>query len=347
VGGILAVALYQHLVNREMDVFYDIESIRAGQFDTIILNQIAARPYFLLVLTPGTLERCHDPGDWLRREIEQAISTRRVIVPVHTPNFEFGDLGRFLPEGLGEAVRRFNGQELPQRWFKFAVQQLVEEFLVPISAPRPAVSDRDQAVVDQMLQVAQAAPTITPVELSAQEYFERAFARPSDDTAGKIADYDEAIRLKPDYHAAFNNRGIARNDKGDIEGAIADSDEAIRLKPDYAVAFCNRGIARKDKGDIEGAIADYDEAIRLKPDYHDAFNNRGIARGAKGDIEGAIADYDEAIRLKPDYAVAFYNRGIARGAKGDIEGEIADYDEAIRLKPDYPDAWTSDPQNDR
>ena len=43
-GGFLAMALYQHLTEHGLDAFYDIESIRAGQFDTIILNQIAARP---------------------------------------------------------------------------------------------------------------------------------------------------------------------------------------------------------------------------------------------------------------------------------------------------------------
>jgi hypothetical protein len=97
VGGILAMALYQHLADHGLDAFYDIESIRAGQFDTIILNQIAARPYFLLVLTPGTLERCGEPTDWVRREIEQALATQRVIVPAYTPNFDFGDFGRFCP----------------------------------------------------------------------------------------------------------------------------------------------------------------------------------------------------------------------------------------------------------
>jgi hypothetical protein len=51
VGGILAMALYQHLDDRGLDAFYDIESLRAGQFETVILNQIAARPYFILVLT--------------------------------------------------------------------------------------------------------------------------------------------------------------------------------------------------------------------------------------------------------------------------------------------------------
>ena len=107
--------------------------------------------------------------------------------------------------------------------------------------------------------------------------------------------------------------------------------EAIRLKPDYADAFNNRGNARSAKGDVEGALQDYNEAIRLKPDYADAFNNRGNVRCAKGDLEGALQDYSEAIRLKPDYAEAFYNRGVARYAKRDVVGALHDLIEAIRL----------------
>ena len=69
----LVEALYQRLVEAGIDAFYDIESIRAGEFEQIILNQIRARPYFMLVLTPGTLEQCVDKGDWLRREIETVV----------------------------------------------------------------------------------------------------------------------------------------------------------------------------------------------------------------------------------------------------------------------------------
>jgi tetratricopeptide (TPR) repeat protein len=333
VGGILAMALYQHLTERGLDAFYDIESIRAGQFDTIILNQIAARPYFLLVLTPGTLEGASDPSDWLRRETEQALATRRVIVPAHTPNFDFGDFERFLPGDLGREVRRFNGQELPQRWFKFAVQQLVEEFLLPIQIENVAPPAAEQAVVDRLLREAQAAPVVTERHLSAQEYLERAVARPNDDLEGMLADYSEALRLNPQYTEAFSNRGVVRAAMGDLEGAIADYDVALRLDPHYAYAFNNRGIARRAMGDLEGAIADYDEAIRLNHLYAYAFSNRGNARRAMGDLEGAIADHDEALRLNSRFARGFYSRGNARRDMGDLEGAIADYTEALALNP--------------
>jgi tetratricopeptide (TPR) repeat protein len=46
--------------------------------------------------------------------------------------------------------------------------------------------------------------------------------------------------------------------------ALHDFNEAIRLKPDYALAFENRGNARRAKGDLDGALRDFHEASRLK-----------------------------------------------------------------------------------
>jgi hypothetical protein len=134
VGWMLTEALYRQLTDAGVDAFYDNENIRAGQFDSIILTQIAARPYFMPVLTPGTLDRCANTGDWVRREIKHALETERTIVPVHTSEFDFGDLERFLPRGLGRELARFNSVELSHRWFKQAVQELVEKFLTPVDA---------------------------------------------------------------------------------------------------------------------------------------------------------------------------------------------------------------------
>ncbi len=45
-------------------------------------------------------------------------------------------------------------------------------------------------------------------------------------------------------------RGIARSDAGDKQGAIADYTKAIKINPQYAEAYNNRGVARKDSGDL-------------------------------------------------------------------------------------------------
>jgi tetratricopeptide (TPR) repeat protein len=151
-----------------------------------------------------------------------------------------------------------------------------------------------------------------------------------------IADYDVAIRLKPDDAWAYSNRGNAYNKKGEHDRAIADFDTAIRLKPDDAGLYTNRGNAFSVKGQQDRAITDYDAAIRLKPDFASAYLGRGNAYNQKGEYDQAISDYDSAIRLEPDLVSAYTGRGSARFDKGEYDQAIADYNAAVRLAPRDP-----------
>ena len=71
-------------------MFLDYTGIASGDFESVILENIRARAHFLVLLTPSALERCSDPGDWLRREIEAALDSRRNIVPLMLEGFDFG-----------------------------------------------------------------------------------------------------------------------------------------------------------------------------------------------------------------------------------------------------------------
>ena len=161
---------------------------------------------------------------------------------------------------------------------------------------------------------------------------------PVGDWDGAIAQYREAIRLRPDYAEAHESLGNALSCKNDWDGEIREEREAIRLKPDYAEAHEALGVALSRKGDWDGEISEEHEAIRLKPDYAEAHADLGYALGAKSDWDGAIAQYRAAIRLKPDYAEAHEALGVALSWKGDRDGEIREEREAIRLKPDSANA---------
>jgi tetratricopeptide (TPR) repeat protein len=75
----------------------------------------------------------------------------------------------------------------------------------------------------------------------------------------------------------FYIRGNAYSSKREYDQAIADFTQAIRLRPDSANAFGNRGTAYYLKGHYDQAIADFTQAIRLRPKDALAFNNRGSA----------------------------------------------------------------------
>jgi tetratricopeptide (TPR) repeat protein len=156
-----------------------------------------------------------------------------------------------------------------------------------------------------------------------------------------IASYDQAVKLKPDDHEAWNNRGIALDDLERFEEAITSYDQAVKWKPDKHEAWYNRGNALFNLGRFEEAITSYDQAVKLKPDYHEAWNNRGIALDDLERFEEAIASYDQAVKLKPDKHEAWYNRGIALRNLERFEEAIASYDQTLKFKPDYHEAWNN------
>jgi len=327
-----ALAIFQNLSQYGYDVFFDYSGLVASDdFERVVLGNIVARAHFLVLLTPSALQRCDDPADWLRREIETALASQRNIVPLMLEGFDFASPGIASQlTGKLAALRAYNGLSIPPDYFLEAMARLRDRFLnVPLTAALPPVSASVRQAAKEQKVAAGAAPVVPEKELTAQQWFERGFAATNADE--KLRFYNEAIRVKPDFARAYSNRGYVRRLKGDVEGALQDYTEAIRLKPDHAIAYNNRSVARLVNGDADGALEDCNEAIRLKPDYAYAYDSRGNARRDQGDLEGALQDYTEAIRLKPDLAVAYYNRGIARRAKGDVEGAQQDHNDAIRF----------------
>ena len=94
-----------------------------------------------------------------------------------------------------------------------------------------------------------------------------------------------------------------------LEKCISAYSQAIRLKPGYDSAYNNRGNAKSRLGQYEAAILDYNECIYLNPAHPLGYNNRGNARSTLHQHEAAIPDYDKSISLNPDFAPAYYNRG--------------------------------------
>jgi tetratricopeptide (TPR) repeat protein len=62
-------------------------------------------------------------------------------------------------------------------------------------------------------------------------------------------------------------QGMKNCEKGRFDQAIADFTQAIKLKPNDATLYDLRGVAYYAKGDNEKALADHEQAIKLDPKY--------------------------------------------------------------------------------
>lgn len=133
------------------DVFLDVDD--SGRLGDISLRQIAARPHFFLLLEPGTLEGCANPADPLRREIEQALATRRNIVPITVAPFTFEDERQYLTGALAQ-ITAFPALALDYVFFDAAVEQLRNIALRPFRATLTLPPAQDQPIAAEQAQAA-------------------------------------------------------------------------------------------------------------------------------------------------------------------------------------------------
>jgi hypothetical protein len=140
-GFVLAKYIFDYLQAAGFDVFMDVQSLGAGEFEQTILAEVAARDYFLLVLTAGSLEGMIREKDWLRIELMQAVESGRNVVPVLAEGFKFQDhrvreVLEKLPPPL-QALPSFNAVPIPPPEYFDDAMKRIRKFLkaIPNSAP--------------------------------------------------------------------------------------------------------------------------------------------------------------------------------------------------------------------
>lgn len=107
-----------------------------------------------------------------------------------------------------------------------------------------------------------------------------------------------------DRAATLVNRGILHLIRRDGANALADFDFALRLRPDLGEAHVNRGAALILLKRYAEAIAAINHGLSLDTtDPHEAYFNRALANERLGDPAAAYSDFRRAQALKPDWAL--------------------------------------------
>ena len=125
-----------------------------------------------------------------------------------------------------------------------------------------------------------------------------------------IAEFDKAIEINLDYADAYNARGLARRQTGDLNGAFQDFNKVIELDPKRAEAYASRGLLLLANGQTDPALKDFNRAVELNPHLPAAYDDLGRAHLVLGLSAEAKADFDKAIATDPNFVSAYVHRGI-------------------------------------
>lgn len=125
----------QELTARGFDVFLDVDDLGPSpRFDERLLEEIDRRVNFVLILSPGSLDRCENENDWLRVEITHALATGRKIVPLTRGGFELTTDSK-LPDAI-VAIPLHNAVAYSSTYHRAAIEMLIAFLCAPPGRPR-------------------------------------------------------------------------------------------------------------------------------------------------------------------------------------------------------------------
>lgn len=103
---------------------------------------------------------------------------------------------------------------------------------------------------------------------------------------------------------AHMNLGLAYLSRKEYRKAMLHLEEAIRLVPDFAAAYNNLGKAYEGLGQYDKARLNYEKAVQFNPQYADAYLNLGRLLYRSGERKRARWSFGQVIRLAPNSEIA-------------------------------------------
>jgi len=145
----------------------------------------------------------------------------------------------------------------------------------------------------------------------------------------------DAIRLDPDYGAAYNSIGMAYNSKGEYDRAIEYYQKSLKIylkklgpeHPNVAALYNNIGSAYNSKGEYDREMEYFQKALKITleklgpehPNVAICYDSIGSAYKHKGEYDRAIEYFQKALKIgikklgpeHPNMAIAYNNIGMA------------------------------------
>ncbi|MGN6124665.1 MAG: DUF3857 domain-containing protein [Sphingomonas oligoaromativorans] len=199
-------------------------------------------------------------------------------------------------------------------------------------------------------------------------YINRFNIRPKSDVAGRKADFDEALKLEPDWDEVLSAKADFQGDTSDWKGMVETLSPMIARKPGDAALLGRRGIAYAKMGErtlaeqdfvaaravaktaaalnglcwskgtaniaLGRALDECDAALKLAPDAANIRDSRGFILLRLGRLDDAITEYGKILNSHPLLPSSLYGRALAEKQKGLFDAAARDAASALKLQAD-------------
>ena len=332
-GESLAALLYERLTRMGYRVFYDVESLRSGDFNEKLLGVIEKCEDVLVVLPPNGLDRCIDnPEDWVRREIEHAMQCGKNIIPVLMRNFVFPDN---LPESMA-MLPRYNGVSANMDYFDAVLKKMADHMLqskVEYPSDRDYVEEVErksaegsQAATNELALIYEHGMYSEPQNLEkAFSLYQKAFEGGYLHAGYNLGDIFERCAKDLTLISEYGLDTEGRKEPEEIrQFFLAKAKEYYEMTATakLAPAQYRLGNLQEKDGDYEAAIQEYKKAAEMN--YLPALNALGwIYHNGFGGIEAdrEKAKYYYKRAKDKEYPAAIYNYAMLIRSEQDKEEE--------------------------
>ena len=340
-GKHFARTLKETLAKKGYSVFLDLDELKDGHFMEAIYSAMDSSKVFFLVMSPDVFEKCSEPEDHVRNEIQYALQRGMNIVPIvfdnHIPVFPEN-----VPEDIKMGIKSIQYSFMDtEHFFGESVEKMVVERVAPVLKTVRGT----QKVRKYALPIAAGFIVITAVVLllSSRGRSPEAILERADSMAKVETEPKPLSQLKEEVSPLVYRHILNLYTKG-AKGYEADALEQLELynqrhdheSIDNAQNFYhNAGYAYHCLENYPKAFENYSmsiscakKAYAISNDIEDlsaaaySLNNMSFCYFAYGDNEKSIQIINEAIALFPDdlnlidskgellYKMKYYSRAL-------------------------------------
>lgn len=151
-------------------------------------------------------------------------------------------------------------------------------------------------------------------------------------------EFEKALTLDPNFHAAKYNLALAHYNMGMVSEAIKEFEYLVNSSYYFVNAHYNLGTIYLRENMTEKAIEQFKVVMELEPNHPEAHFNLGYIYFKKDMLDEAAAEYKKGVQTAPDSVKGHLSLAFIYEKKGSHEEAIAEYSAVLVLEPDNQNA---------